>query len=199
MSNLWQIWLSALVYYHRRNLYSQPSSLNNFNTTFTSNSLLPTSSPVPSSFATFSLIRDPSWFMDFRATHHFTLDISMVQNPAPFVSNEQVMVGNGKKILIYHYGNSLLSLSFSPLKLNNILYASTLSNNLLSVSRLCANNIIFVEFYPNFFLVKNQVSKKVLLQGQLVNDLYHVSLASKSPLTSSRSKVFLSNTQKANL
>ena len=77
------------------------------------------------------------------------------------------------KIPISHSGNSLLSFSSSsPLKLNDILYAPTLSNNLLSVSRLYADNTAFVEFYLDFFLVKDQVSKKVLLQGQLVNGLY---------------------------
>ena len=136
--------------------------------------------------------------MDFRIAHHFTLDISIIQNLAPFSANEQVMVGNGKKIPIFHYGNSLLFFSFSPLKSNNIFHALALSNNILSVFRLCTDNIAFVEFYPNFFLVKDQVLKKVLQQGQLVNGLYQVSLASKPP-TSSLSKVFLSNTQDANL
>ena len=164
---------TALVCYHRGNLHYQPPSPKNFNTTFTFDSPLPTSSLVPSSFDTTSPVRDPSWFMDFGATHHFTPDISMIQNPTPFIGNEQVMVGNGKKIPISHSGNSLLSFSSSsPLKLNDILYAPTLSNNLLSVSRLYADNTAFVEFYLDFFLVKDQVSKKVLLQGQLVNGLY---------------------------
>ena len=79
----------------------------------------------------------------------------MIENTAPFTTNEQVMVGNGKKIPIFHYGNFLLYFSFSPLKLNNILHALAFSNNILSVSRLCANNIAFVEFYLNFFLVKD--------------------------------------------
>ena len=93
--------------------------------------------------------------MDSRVAHHFTLDISMIQHTTPFTANEQVMVGNGKKIPIFHYGNSLLSLYFSHLKLNNILHALGFSNNILSVSRLCADNIAFVEFYPNLFLVKD--------------------------------------------
>ncbi|WKA13353.1 hypothetical protein VitviT2T_030658 [Vitis vinifera] len=109
-----------------------------------------------------------------------------------------VMVGNGKKIPISHYGNSLLSFSSSPLKLNNILHAPALSNKIISVSKLCADNTTFVEFYHDFFLVKDQVSKKVLLQGQLVNGLYQVSEASKPPI-SSLSKVFLFSTQETNL
>ena len=183
---------TALICHHRANLHYQPPSLKNFNTIFTAFSLR------PSSFATSSPIRDPSWFMDSRVTHHFTPDISMIQNLAPFIGNEQVMVGNGKKIPISHYGNSLLFFSSSPLKLNNILHAPALSNKIISVSKLCADNTTFVEFYHDFFLVKDQVSKKVLLQGQLVNGLYQVSAASKPPI-SSLSKVFLFSTQETNL
>ena len=108
------------------------------------------------------------------------------------------MVGNGKKLPISHSENSLLSFSSSPLKLNKILHALSLSNNLLSVFRLCVDNIAFMEFYPDFFLMKDQVSKKVILQGQLVNSLYQVSSASKPP-TSNLSIIFLSSTQEANL
>ena len=76
----------------------------------------------------------------------------MIQNIAPFTSNEQVMVGNGKKIPISHSGNFLLSFSSSPFKLNNILHAPALSNNLLSVSRLCVDNTTLWNYILTFFL-----------------------------------------------
>ena len=92
--------------------------------------------------------------MDSRVAHHFTLDISMIQNTAPFIANEQVMVGNGKKIPIFHYGHSLLSFYFSPLKLNNILHALAFSNNILSVSDFVLITLHLWNFILTSFLRK---------------------------------------------
>ena len=72
-------------------------------------------------------------------------------------------MGNGKKLPISHMGNSTLHTPFFSLLLKNILYTSALSNNLLSVTKLCSDNRAFVEFHSNFFLVKDQVTKRVLL------------------------------------
>lgn len=35
------------------------------------------------------------WFLDSGATHHFTPDLSSLDNPLPFLGDDQVMVGNG--------------------------------------------------------------------------------------------------------
>ena len=44
--------------------------------------------------------------------------------------------------------------------------------NLISVHKLAADNNVFLEFHPDFFLVKDQASKKTLLQGRCRRGLY---------------------------
>lgn len=77
----------------------------------------------------------------------------MLQNHISFQGTDQVMVGNGKKFSISHVGNALLPFFGSPLTLKHILHTPTLSNNLLSITKLCFDNKAFVEFYPDYFLV----------------------------------------------
>lgn len=90
-----------------------------------------------------------------------------------FQGKDQVMVGIGEKIFISHVGNVLLPFFSSPFTLKHIFHTLTLSNNLLSVIKLYYDNRVFVEFYPNYFLVK-EVIKKVPLQGQLDHGLNRV-------------------------
>ena len=152
---------TAFICYHRANLNYQPQSPRNFHTTFTPISPFPFNQNQTA--ASPNTLTDNAWFMDSRATHHFTPDVNMIQSPTTFQGTDQVMVGNGKKLPISHIGNSILRTSSSSLFLKNILHTHTLSNSLLSVTKLCSDNRVFVEFHSNFFLVKDQVTKKVLL------------------------------------
>lgn len=47
---------------------------------------------------------------------------------------------------------------------------------LLSISKLSADNIVFVEFYADSCFVKDKVTKKVVLQGKLENGLYQLQI-----------------------
>ena len=191
---------TTLICYHKANLNYTPQPPRNFNTAFTPtppysfNQNQPAASP--------NSLTDNAWFMDFGATHHFTPDIYMMQNPNLYQGTDRVMVGNGKKLPISHIGNSTLHTPFSTLLLKNILHTPALFNSLLSITKLCSDNRAFVEFHSNFFLVKDQVTKKVLLQGQLDHGLYKVSPVpskSSSNFYSPSPASFLSKSQAANL
>ena len=73
--------------------------------------------------------------------------------------------------------------------IEKVYYVPYLTTNLISVSKFYANNNIFFEFHPKFFLVKDRVSRQVILQGQLKNSLYEF-----PPLTDDTSIVFYSPT-----
>ena len=47
-----------------------------------------------------------------------------------------------------------------------------LQKNLLSVHRIAIDNHVFLEFHPFFFLIKDQVTKKILYRGRCVRGLY---------------------------
>ena len=72
-----------------------------------------------------------------------------------FQGSNQVMVGNGKTLHISHVGHGTLPKQHSSLQLRNILHTLHFSNNLLCVSKLCYDNHTFIEFYPQFYIVKD--------------------------------------------
>lgn len=78
---------------------------------------------------------DDVWFMDSGATHHMTLDFSQLQQSGPYLGNGQVIIDNGKSLLVKHVGSSCLSHS---IKLNFILHDCTL----LSVNHKCIGQVI---------------------------------------------------------
>ena len=106
---------------------------------------------------------DNTWYMDSGATHHFTPEFGQLQDPSTYCGDAQAMVGNGKHIDISHIGHVLISTPVRPIKLHNVLHTPEISKQLISVTKLCVDNKAFVEFFPTYFLVKDQVSKKVLL------------------------------------
>jgi len=65
------------------------------------------------------------------------------------------VVANGKGLIITHSGLTSLPTSSSPLQLNNVLYIIDISQNLLSISQLCQNNFVSIEFFSWHFLVKD--------------------------------------------
>ena len=89
-----------------------------------------------------------------------------------YKGNEQVIVGNGKKLPIVHTGSKFFSSTFRNFHLKKVYHVSHLTTNLISVSKFWTNNNVFFEFHPKFFLVKDQVSRQVLFQGKLKNGLY---------------------------
>ena len=76
------------------------------------------------------------------------------------------MVSNGKTLSISHTGaNSFRSL-------HDILFVLDACENLLSVSSFTKTNLVSIELFPTYFLVKDLHTRNVLYQGQSVNGLY---------------------------
>ncbi|KAL5548510.1 hypothetical protein UlMin_003741 [Ulmus minor] len=123
--------------------------------------------------ATLEMVTDEAWFME-GATHHVILNINNLTSTNPFIGNEKIAVGDGNSLSISHTGLTSFSFekSINPLILKNVLYVPKMSSNLVSVSKLCLDNNVFIEFHPFFFVIKNSISKKVILQGKVEYGLY---------------------------
>ena len=137
-----------------------------------------------SSSPSYSNNQDYAGFMDSRGTHHFTLEFGQLQDPSTYLGDARVMVGNGKNIGISHVGHVHFSMFVKPVHLKNVLHTPKISKQLISVTKLCFDNQAYVEFFPSHFLVKDQLSKKVLLQGNLENGLYKLNPVTPSSTTS---------------
>ena len=80
--------------------------------------------------------------------------------------------------MIWAYQFSMLvSLSFPLLillkfSLKQLLHVPTITKNLLSVSKFAHDNDVFFEIHSHSYLVKDQTSKTVLLEGKFKNGLY---------------------------
>ncbi|RVX16421.1 Retrovirus-related Pol polyprotein from transposon RE1 [Vitis vinifera] len=123
--------------------------------------------------ATSSIVGDGSWYMD-------TPFANNLNSHTPFAGSDKVVVGNGNRLNISNIGHSTISSVSRSLNLKNILHVPQLTTNLISVNRLCTDNNVTVEFFTNGFVVKDQASKKALLQGNLNYGLYKLSSSTPS-------------------
>ena len=154
----------ALTFWHIMDESFQPtsfstSSSNNYKTTVC--------------MATPDIMIDPSWYADSGATNHVTVEMNNLSLKKPYEGHEKLMIGNGKSLDITHIGHSYLPIPYAKsLHLKNILGVPKITKNLVNISKLTADNHIFIEFHSEFCIVKDKTTKNVLLRGRLKDGLY---------------------------
>ncbi|WVZ92939.1 LOW QUALITY PROTEIN: hypothetical protein U9M48_038969 [Paspalum notatum var. saurae] len=89
-----------------------------------------------------------------------------------YKGHDQIHTASGAGMNISHIGHSVVKTPSRDLHLNNILYVPQANKNLVSVHKLKTDNSVFLEFHPNFFLVKDQATKTTLLKGRCHKGLY---------------------------
>ncbi|KAH9680638.1 retrovirus-related pol polyprotein from transposon RE1 [Citrus sinensis] len=136
-----------------------------------------TSSSLPPSNPNVSpeLVEDPSWYFDSGATNHITNDLGKLLHSQAYTGEEKLFVGNGNALVINHIGSAMLTTSTSkPLLLNHVIYVPNITKNLLSISKLVADNFVVVEFLDNSCFVKARDTGITLLEGVAKGGLYQV-------------------------
>ena len=145
----------------------------------------PTRSPSEYSFEGGSQMT--SWYPDSGATNHLSSDLSNLNISSEYHGGNQLVLGNGSGVDISHVGESYIkSATHKTFLLKNLLHVPAITKNLLSVSQFAKDNDVFFEFHSTHCLVKDQVSKQVILEGSLDQGLYQFILP-KSVKTSSSS------------
>jgi len=115
---------------------------------------------------------DTNWYVDSGATDHITSDLEKLLFRDKYRGGEQVLSANGAGMQINHVGHSTL---FSPIRdihLNNVLHVPSAHKSLVSAHRLVKDNNAFLELHPHHFSLKEQVTKKTLLEGRCKDGLY---------------------------
>jgi histone deacetylase 1/2 len=118
-----------------------------------------------SSASTASYGVDTNWYVDSGATDHITGDLEKLSFRDKYRGGEQVLSANGAGMQINHVGHSTL---FSPIRnihLHNVLHVPSAQKNLVSAHRLVKDNNAFLELHPHRFSLKEQVTKRTLLEG----------------------------------
>jgi len=135
-------------------------------------------------FASQHTLADSAWYPDSGATHHLTSDLANLNiNAESYSGGDQIRMGNDNGLPIEHIGTTNLSSPTTSFLLQNVLHVPLITKNLLSVHKFTLETNTYIEFHPWFFLVKEQGSGRILLQGLNDNGLYKLP-SSMSPSSS---------------
>ena len=113
-----------------------------------------------------------NWYIDSGATDHITGDLEKLSFRDKYRGGEQVLTANGAGMDINHIGHSTLISPIRDVHLNNILHVPRATKSLVSAHRLVKDNNAFLELHPRHFSLKEQVTKKTLLEGRCEGGLY---------------------------
>jgi hypothetical protein len=127
---------------------------------------------------------DTNWYQDSGATHHITSELNNLTFRDTYKGSDRVNTANGQGMNISHIGHSIVRNPTRNFHLRNVLHVPHASKNLLSVHRFTYDNGVFIEFHPFFFLIKDQVTRRIIHRGRCVGGLYPLisSLASSGSL-----------------
>ena len=98
------------------------------------------------------------WVVDSDASHHVNMDLAALALYAPYTTSNSVIISDGSGLSISNIGS--FSLTSPPpytfIFFSNVLHVPTMSENLISISSLCADNPINVLFFDSFFQVQDR-------------------------------------------
>ena len=141
---------------------------------------------------------DEGWYLDSGATHHLTNNMANMHIREQFSGSDQLIIGNGQGLNITHIGDAFLNFKSSndkhkhtSIALKDILLVPSITKNLLSISKLIADNNLSVEFLRNIYVVKDTLKGQILIQGLAERGLYRLLINSSSSKPQSSSS-FLS-------
>lgn len=116
-----------------------------------------------------------TWLLDSGATHHVTYDMSNLSFIHPYVGTKVIVMGNGTGAPITHIGSRILLTSPSnSIHLLNVLCAPNMTRNIISVSQLCADNNLVIEFLPDSFIIKDNLTRAHLIKGPNRQGIYEL-------------------------
>lgn len=129
------------------------------------------------------------WYMDTGAMDHITSDLDRFAIREKYNGGDRVQVGNGAGLQIAHVGHCSINTASKDLALNNVLHVPEIKKKLISVNKMSRDNDVFFQFHPNYFLIKDQASKRTILEGRCESSLY----PTKSSMFESSKGAFVSN------
>jgi hypothetical protein len=119
---------------------------------------------------------EDDWFADSGTNNHITADLENLSIHQPYNVNEAVTVGNRGGLSITLTGSISLHTPKTTLHLKDILCCPQASANLLTIQKFCKDNNCFFKLTDTYFLVKDNLTGEILLQGPSEGGLYPINL-----------------------
>jgi hypothetical protein len=119
---------------------------------------------------------DTNWYVDSGAIDHITDEFDKLTMREKYGGRDQGHTTNGSGMSISNIGHTTLHTPICDLHLKNILYVPSANKSLVSVHCIAFDNNAFLEFHPNYFLIKDRESKTTLHQGRCSGGLYPLEL-----------------------
>jgi hypothetical protein len=114
-----------------------------------------------------------NWYVDSSTIDHVTSELEKLTIHDKYGGHNQVHSASGAGMEIDHIGSSTLHTPTSNIHLNRILHVPKATKNLLSVHHLACDNNAFLEFHPRHFSIKEQGTRKTLLNGRCEGGFIH--------------------------
>lgn len=115
---------------------------------------------------------DQQWFLDTGASHHITNDLSNLSLHSPYDGRDELHQTDGSGLSISHVGSGTISLPSTEFHISNVLCVPSAKTNLIYVSQFCTSNQVSIEFFSDYFLVKDQFTGEIQFKGPLDQSLY---------------------------
>lgn len=111
------------------------------------------------------------WLLDNGASHDVTSDFNALSFHAPYIGNEELVIGDGTSLPITHIGSMFLRTPLFSFKFINVLCVPNISIYIISLSRLCMD-----KFFSSFFIIKEHSIHKsckalLIMRSMIVNSL----------------------------
>jgi hypothetical protein len=117
------------------------------------------------------------WFADSGANNHITAELdNLTIQQQPYQRGDVVTVGNGGGLHIANTGSASITTPNSNLHLQNILHCPSALANLLSIQKFCQDNNCYFILTTSYFVVKDMLTREILLHGPSEAGLYPVYL-----------------------
>jgi hypothetical protein len=131
---------------------------------------------------------DSNWYAYSSAIDHVAWELDKLATREAYNGNDQIYTANGSGMHVKHIVHSIIYTPDRDLLIRDILHVPQASKNLASVHRIAYDNNVFFELHPDFFFIKDQESRKTLLQGKSKGGLYP--LPRNAPTTYSSKQAF---------
>ncbi|OMO66088.1 Reverse transcriptase, RNA-dependent DNA polymerase [Corchorus capsularis] len=116
-----------------------------------------------------------NWCMDSGATNHVTTNLQNLSLVSNYDGPDEVIVGDGKGLSITHNGIVDFRCKNKSFKLEDVLCVPAMKQDLISVSKFCKENNVFIEFYDDYFLVKDVQTRQRLILFVCFSESYTTS------------------------